>query len=127
MLPNVAVAGGGPLPPGAANVQYTFKLNKGEQAQFTQMEDLLTGGVVGSTSPVGLHGRPALHARALRRRLLRPRRADGPAHQGARERVRGLGVPFAHKKDPGGWRKVLDELTRLKTSSAAGGSEWPHP
>ena len=38
-----------------------------------------------------------------------------------------LGAPFADKKDPGEWRKVRAELTKLKTSPAAGGSEWPHP
>jgi hypothetical protein len=32
-----------------------------------------------------------------------------------------LGAPFADKKDPREWRKVLDELTKLKASPAAGG------
>ncbi len=52
MLPSVAVSGGGALPAGAANVQYTFTLNKGQQAQFTQNGDL-TGSVIQSTKPIG--------------------------------------------------------------------------
>jgi hypothetical protein len=62
LLPSVAVAGGGALPPGAANVPYTFTLNKGQQAQLTQQDDL-TGTVIQSTKPVGLMaGHPCMRA-----------------------------------------------------------------
>jgi hypothetical protein len=55
LLPNAAIQGGSwgnGLPAGAANQMYTFKLNKGNQAQFTQQADL-TGTIVSTSSPVG--------------------------------------------------------------------------
>jgi hypothetical protein len=60
MLPSVAVQGGGGLPPGAANTQYTFMLNKGQMAQFTQMQDL-TGSIIQSNKPIGfMAGQPCM-------------------------------------------------------------------
>jgi hypothetical protein len=55
MLPTTAVVGGGGLPAGAANVQYTLTLNKGQQAQFSQHADL-TGTVIQSDQPIALLG-----------------------------------------------------------------------
>jgi hypothetical protein len=52
MLPINAVQGGNGLPPGQANTMYTFTLNKGQQAQFSQQADL-TGSVIQSDKPVG--------------------------------------------------------------------------
>jgi hypothetical protein len=60
MLPSVAVMGGGGLPPGAANTQYSFELNKGQMAQFTQMADL-TGSIIQSNKPIGfMAGQPCM-------------------------------------------------------------------
>jgi hypothetical protein len=62
MLPKVAVQGGGKLPAGPANVPYTFSLNAGEHAQFTQYDDL-TGSVVQSDKPIGfMAGQPCMRA-----------------------------------------------------------------
>jgi hypothetical protein len=62
MLPKVSVAGGGALPTGPANVQYTFQLNKGQMAQFTQMADL-TGSIIQSNKPIGfMAGQPCMRA-----------------------------------------------------------------
>jgi hypothetical protein len=55
LLPSVAVvgsAGGKPLPAGPANMPYTFTLDTGEQAQFSQQADL-TGTIVQATHPIG--------------------------------------------------------------------------
>ncbi len=52
MLPTAAVTGGGQLPAGPANVPYTFTLNKGQNAQFTQIPDL-SGSIIASSKPVG--------------------------------------------------------------------------
>jgi hypothetical protein len=60
MLPNVAVVGGGGLPPGPANTPYTFTLNKGQMAQFTQQQDL-TGSVIQADNPIGfMAGQPCM-------------------------------------------------------------------
>jgi hypothetical protein len=62
MLPVAAVQGGGGLPSGAANTQYIFNLNKGQQAQFTQQADL-NGSVIQSTKPIGfMAGQPCMRA-----------------------------------------------------------------
>jgi hypothetical protein len=62
MLPRVAIAGGGVLSAGPANVPYMFLLNKGQMAQFTQTEDL-TGSIIQSDKPVGLMaGQPCMRA-----------------------------------------------------------------
>jgi hypothetical protein len=52
LLPSVAIAGGGTLPAGPANMPYTFTLTQGQQAQFSQQSDL-SGTIVQSTKPVG--------------------------------------------------------------------------
>jgi hypothetical protein len=56
MLPSAAVVGDGMtpavLPAGPAGKQYTFKLNKGQQAQFSQQADL-TGTIIQSDKPIG--------------------------------------------------------------------------
>lgn len=60
MLPNHAVVGGGELPAGAANEPYTFKLDKGQQAQFSQRDDL-TGSAIQSDKPIGfMAGQPCM-------------------------------------------------------------------
>jgi len=51
--PSVALAAGGALDAGAAGTPYTFTLNKGEQAQFSQQADL-SGSIVQATKPIGL-------------------------------------------------------------------------
>lgn len=64
MLPKVPVQGGNPLPSGAANTPYTFTLNKGQQAQFTQQQDL-TGSIIQSDKPIGfMAGQPCMRAPA---------------------------------------------------------------
>jgi hypothetical protein len=52
MLPNAAIVAGNGLPAGPANMQYTFTLSKGEQAQFSQQADL-TGTVIQANNPIG--------------------------------------------------------------------------
>lgn len=52
LLPTSDIQGGGKLPAGKANTAYEFFLDKGEQAQFSQPEDL-TGSVIWSSEPVG--------------------------------------------------------------------------
>jgi len=52
MVPVSAIAGGGTLPAGAANTPYTFTLDRGQQAQFTQPAGLM-GSVISSESPSG--------------------------------------------------------------------------
>ena len=81
--PRSRSVGGGRLPAGAANTPYTFTLNTGEMAQFTQAADL-TGQHHPGRPAHRLHGRAAVHARAAGVGLLRPRRADGAAREGAR-------------------------------------------
>jgi hypothetical protein len=62
MLPVQAVQGGGALASGPANTPYVFKLNKGQQAQFTQAADL-TGSVIQSDKPIGfMAGQPCMRA-----------------------------------------------------------------
>lgn len=62
MLPNKGVQGGNGLPPGSPNTPYTFKLNKGQQAQFTQAQDL-TGSAIESDKPIGfMAGQPCMRA-----------------------------------------------------------------
>jgi len=53
ILPKVAIVGGGVLVAGAAATPYTFTLNTGEQAQFSQPGDL-TGTVIQATNPIGV-------------------------------------------------------------------------
>jgi hypothetical protein len=55
ILPAAAVVGGGTLPAGPANMPYTFTLNQGQQAQFSQQADL-TGTIIQTTHPVGVMG-----------------------------------------------------------------------
>lgn len=62
MLPVNAVQGGGGLSPGPANTPYVFKLNKGQQAQFTQALDL-NGSILQSDKPIGfMAGQPCMRA-----------------------------------------------------------------
>ena len=53
MVPTVAVTGGGGLSASPANTPFTFTLNAGEQAQFSQPAEL-TGSVLSADKPVGL-------------------------------------------------------------------------
>ncbi len=52
MVPTAAVVGGGAIPAAAANVPFTFTLNRGQHAQFTQTEELF-GSIISSDKPVG--------------------------------------------------------------------------
>ena len=53
MLPKAQIIGGGQLPAGAANMPYAFTLQKGQQAQFSQLADL-SGSIILSSKPVGV-------------------------------------------------------------------------
>lgn len=62
MLPVASVQGGSGLPSGPANQPYVFKLNKGQQAQFTQAQDL-NGSILQSDKPIGfMAGQPCMRA-----------------------------------------------------------------
>ncbi len=52
MVPPVNIEGGPGLPPGSAKGIYTFTLDAGQHAQFTQQKEL-TGSIIQSTKPVG--------------------------------------------------------------------------
>lgn len=53
MVPVSNIEGGGALPPGPVNTPYTFVLNRGQQAQFTQLAGLM-GSIISSDKPVGV-------------------------------------------------------------------------
>lgn len=53
--PRSAITAGGGLPAGAANQPYTFTINKGQHAQFTQIAPL-SGSPVTSNKPIGVLG-----------------------------------------------------------------------
>lgn len=55
MVPRVNVVGGGGLPGGAANTPMTFTLNRGQVAQFVQLERL-AGSVLQADKPVSVWG-----------------------------------------------------------------------
>ena len=60
IVPKVAIAGGGALPAGPATTPYTFTLNKGQNAQFTQAADL-TGSTIQASAPIGfMAGQPCM-------------------------------------------------------------------
>ena len=61
LLPVVALVGGNGIPSGPANTPVNLTLNKGEQAQIEQTEDLV-GSVLQSTKPIGLMaGNPCMN------------------------------------------------------------------
>jgi len=121
MLPRAAVEGGGKLQAGAANMPYTFTLDKGEQAQFSQVADL-TGSVIQSSKPVGfMAGHPCLrvpytvpycdHAE----QMVPPIKALGSEYVGVMARPR---VPG----DRATWRVVgVVDGTQLTFSPGVGG------
>ncbi len=53
MVPVSAIVGGGILPGGAANTPYTFVLNRGQQAQFSQAAGLM-GSIISSDKAIGV-------------------------------------------------------------------------
>jgi hypothetical protein len=53
ITPVASIAGGNGLPAGAADTPYTFTLDQGEQAQFSQQADL-SGSTVQATKPIGV-------------------------------------------------------------------------
>ena len=60
MVPVAAVNGGGGLPGGAANTPMSFTLQRGQNAQFSQPEEL-TGSVIQSDKPIGfMAGHPCM-------------------------------------------------------------------
>ena len=60
MVPVANVVGGGGLPAGTVNTQMSFTLNAGQQAQFSQ-NDELTGSVIQADKPIGLMaGQPCM-------------------------------------------------------------------
>src|SRR6185369_1846374 len=107
--------------PGAANVQYVFNLNKGQQAQFSQQADL-NGSVVQSTKPIGfMAGQPCMRAPKgvaycdHGEQMVPPVKALGNEYVGVMYRPR---VPG----DKGIWHMVgAVDGTTLTYSSAVGG------
>ncbi len=62
MTPKVAIAAGSGVAAGAAGVPYSFTLNRGQFAQFSQHDDLLGSPIV-ADKPIGLMaGQPCLRA-----------------------------------------------------------------
>ena len=120
MVPTVAVVGGGGLPSGPANVPMTFVLDKGQNAQFSQQEEL-TGSVLVADKPIGLMGGHAClripkgvafcdHAE----QMIPPVRALGHEYVGVMYRPR--------KTEPAIWRVVgAVDGTALTWSSSVGG------
>ena len=53
ILPVANINGGGGLPPGSANGLFTFTIDAGEHAQFTQTTPL-TGSIIDSDKPIGM-------------------------------------------------------------------------
>jgi hypothetical protein len=53
ILPSADIVGGGQLKAGTKGAAYTFQLDQGQQAQFSQPNDL-TGTVIQATNPVGV-------------------------------------------------------------------------
>jgi hypothetical protein len=53
--PKSAIGAGGGLPAGAANAPYTFTLDRGQYAQFTQFQPL-SGSPISADKPVGVFG-----------------------------------------------------------------------
>lgn len=61
LLPTVAISGGNGIPSGPANKALTFTLNKGEQAQIEESNDMV-GSILQSTKPIGLMaGNPCMN------------------------------------------------------------------
>ncbi len=120
MVPVAAVSGGGGLPSGTANTPYTFTLNAGQMAQFSQNAEL-TGSVLSSDKPIGLMGGQkqlnvpvgvsyADHAE----QMIPPVRAMGSEYVGVMHRQR--------KTEPAVWRLVgAVDGTTLTWSSSVGG------
>jgi hypothetical protein len=121
MLPKVAVAGGGQLAAGPSNMPYTFTLQKGQQAQFSQIADL-TGSIIQSSSPIGfMAGQPCMRAPVgvsycdHAEQMVPPIRALGSEYVGVMFRPRVAG-------DQAIWRLVgAVDGTELSYSSSVGG------
>ncbi|MCA9592060.1 MAG: IgGFc-binding protein [Myxococcales bacterium] len=120
MVPVAAVTGGGGLPSGAVNTPLSFKLNAGQQAQFSQNAEL-TGSVLSSDKPIGvMAGQKSLrvpvgvayadHAE----QMIPPVRAMGSEYVGVMHRQR--------KSEPAVWRMVgAVDGTQLTWSTSVGG------
>jgi IgGFc binding protein len=121
MLPKAAIAGGGQLPAGPANQPYTFTLNAGQQAQFSQLADL-TGSIIQTSKPVGfMAGQPCMRAPFgvdycdHGEQMIPPIRALGSEYVGVMFRPRVTG-------DEAIWRVVgVVDGTELTYSSDVGG------
>jgi hypothetical protein len=121
ILPKVAITGGDMLPAGPANVPYTFTLDRGQQAQFTQAADL-TGSVVQATKPIGfMAGQPCMREPAgvdwcdHAEQMVPPVKALGDEYVGVMFRPRVAG-------DQATWHLVgVVDGTTLTYSSDVGG------
>jgi hypothetical protein len=121
VTPNVAIVGGGALPAGAAGAPYTFTLNAGQQAQFSQQTDL-TGSTISASAPVGfMAGQQCMHAPAgvvacdHGEQMVPPAESLGFEYVGVMFRPRTGG-------DAGIWHLVgAADGTTLTYSSAVGG------
>jgi len=121
ITPVVAIAGGGGLAAGAANTPYTFTLNAGQMAQFTQNADL-NGSTITATQPIGLMaGQPCMrfpigvaycdHGE----QMIPPTKAMGTQYVGVMHRPRVTG-------DAGLWHLIgAANGTTLTWSSNVGG------
>ena len=120
LLPKVALAGGGGIPSGPANVAVSFTLNKGEFAQISQNADLV-GSVIQSTSPVGvMAANPCMNMPQgvvycdHGEQMVPPVRALGSEYVGVMYRPR--------SNEPAIWRIIgaVDGTTLTYTSAIAG-------
>jgi hypothetical protein len=119
--PVVAIAGGGGLAAGAANTPYTFTLNQGQMAQFTQSLDL-TGSTITASAPIGLMaGQPCMRYPAGTaycdhgEQMVPPTKALGTEYVGVMHRPRVTG-------DVGLWHLIgAANGTTLTWSSNVGG------
>ena len=120
LLPVAAVAGGGGIPSGPADVPLELQLDAGEHAQFIQDEEL-TGSVLMSDKPVGLMGGHSGMQAPVgtpysdhAEQMIPPVRALGHEYVGVMHRPRA--------SEPGIWRVVgAVDGTALSWSSDVGG------
>jgi hypothetical protein len=119
--PVVAIVGGGGLAAGPANVPYTFTLNQGQMAQFTQSADL-NGSTITASAPIGLMaGQPCMRYPAGTafcdhgEQMIPPTKALGTQYVGVMHRPRVAG-------DTGIWHIMgAANGTTLTWSSNVGG------
>jgi hypothetical protein len=119
--PVAAIAGGGGLAAGAANAPYTFTLNAGQMAQFSQPTDL-NGSTISATKPIGLMAGQSCMREPVGvaycdhgEQMVPPTKAMGTQYVAVMNRPRVAG-------DAGIWHLVgAANGTQLTYSSAVGG------